>query len=430
MKLKDWDRNLKIRLFGEWLINVLSWAFYPFMAIYFSASFGKSTAGLLLVLSQLISVGANLIGGYCADRFGRRRMMLFASIGEGCTLLLFAFANSPWLESPVLSFICFSALGVCLSFYMPASHAMIADLVPIKYRNEVFAVFYTSMNIAVVLGPLIGSFFFFHYRFELLLFATFASLIVTLLLARYVRETLPQKKSERESTQPKTWYQAVLKQLGDYRIIARDKVFLLYIVAGILVAQTLTQLDLLIALYSTEVVPTQTLFALGDFSIRLEGEKIFAWLLAENGILIVFFTVLVTKWMAKYSERKVFIISSLLFGLGMMFFGATVSIWVMMFAILLFTMGELMVVGIQQGFVARLAPEHMRGQYFAAASLRFAIGRTIAPLAIPLAGWIGFGWGFVVLGCLPFISALLYHAMFEQLKKREAGLQGEVKQSS
>lgn len=34
MKWKDWDRNLKIRLFGEGTMNVLFWAFFPFMTIF------------------------------------------------------------------------------------------------------------------------------------------------------------------------------------------------------------------------------------------------------------------------------------------------------------------------------------------------------------------------------------------------------------
>ncbi|WP_237179162.1 hypothetical protein [Paenibacillus sp. MMS18-CY102] len=39
----------------------------------------KGWTGILLVLSQLLSVFANLVGGYCADRFGRKRMMVFAA---------------------------------------------------------------------------------------------------------------------------------------------------------------------------------------------------------------------------------------------------------------------------------------------------------------------------------------------------------------
>jgi hypothetical protein len=36
MRIRDWDRNLKVRLFGEALINITFWMFFPFMAIYFT----------------------------------------------------------------------------------------------------------------------------------------------------------------------------------------------------------------------------------------------------------------------------------------------------------------------------------------------------------------------------------------------------------
>ena len=78
---------------------------FPFLAIYFAAEFGTSMAGILLVASQVFSVGANLVGGYCADRFGRRTMLFFSATAEGLAFILFAFANSPWLDSPVLSFV-------------------------------------------------------------------------------------------------------------------------------------------------------------------------------------------------------------------------------------------------------------------------------------------------------------------------------------
>ena len=41
MRWKEWDLNLKIRLLGEGMINILFWMFFPFMAIYFAESFGK-----------------------------------------------------------------------------------------------------------------------------------------------------------------------------------------------------------------------------------------------------------------------------------------------------------------------------------------------------------------------------------------------------
>ena len=76
-----------------------------------------------------------------------------------------------------------------------------------------------------------------------------------------------------------------------------------------------------------------------------------------------------------------------------------------------------MTAGLQQSFVSKIAPEHMRGQYFAAASLRFTIGKTIAPISIPLTVWIGYDWTFLILAALAVLSAALYWGMFNLSEK-------------
>lgn len=425
MKWKDWDRNLKVRLLGEFLINLLFWMFFPYMAIYFSDELGKEQAGLLLVASQLVGVVTNLVGGYCADTFGRKKMMVFAGAGQAVSFAVFALANSPWIDSPVLTFIAFTALGLFGSLYWPASHAMIADVVAEKNRTEVFAVFYTSINISVVFGPALGSIFFFDYRFELLLACMIVGIILTFVLQKYIRETVPERKPAlaEENAQPKKWTEVVWNQLKDYRIIAQDKLFLLFILAGVLVAQTFMQLDLLIAVYTTEKVPVQNFFQMGDWSFALSGEKAFGYLVSTNGLLVALFTVFMSKWMSKYKEGNIFVISSLIYGAAMLLYGNTTFIWVLLFAIVLFTIAELMVVGIQESFISKLSPEHMRGQYFAAAGLRFSLGRSLAPLTIPLTMWIGFRWTFFLLFVLTLVAAGLYYIMFRLLDKKNALIQ-------
>lgn len=416
MKLRDWDRNLKIRLFGEGMINVLFWMFFPFMAIYFSDSFGKGMAGLLLVLSQVFGVLANLVGGYCADKYGRKRMMVIAAYGQGITFLLFAYANSPWLDSPMLTFISFSILGIFGALYWPASHAMVADVVDEKDRNTVFAVFYTALNISVVVGPILGGIFFFQYRFGLLLTAAIVSFGVAVVISTFIRETAPEQMDKKLVKDSSTkWYGFMKEQLRDYKVIVQDKVFLLFILAGIFVAQTFMQLDLLIAVYLSESVPEQSVL----FNIQADGKQIFGWLIAENGLLVALLTVYMTTRMNHFKEKTVFIASCFIYTFSMLVFGFTTHVWVLVFAMFLFTMAELMVVGIQEGFVSRLAPEHMRGQYFAAASLRFTIGRTIAPLAIPLTALVGFTWTFSIIGLLAIIAALLYYVMFRLREAKE-----------
>ncbi len=422
MRIRDWDLNLKIRLFGEGANNLLFWMFFPFMAIYFSQSFGKEWAGILLVSTQFISVILGLAGGYCADHFGRKRMMVLSTYGQVLSFLVFALANSPWLHSPVLTFISFTVLGLCGNFYWPASHAMVADMVDEKHRNEIFAVFYTSINISVVLGPIIGGFLFFSARFALLIACMVTSLVVAIVLQKFVRETVVKKEKIVEQ-EKQNWRVYIWHQLSDYRVIAKDRIFLLFIIAGVLVSQTFMQLDLLIAVYTNDVVPRQTLFHLGHWVVQAGGKQIFSWLISENGLLVALFTLAVTKWMTRYQERSAFIGSCMFYGASMLVMALSHNVWVLGSAIILFTVAELMVVSIQEGFVSKLAPKEMRGQYFAASSLRFTMGRMIAPIAIPMTVWIGYFWTFIVLAVLAFVGAGLYGVMFHQRKK---GIQSPV----
>lgn len=418
MKWRDWDINLKVRLLGEGIYNLLFWMYFPFMAIYFAEAFGKQTAGYLLVVSQVAGVAAGLAGGYCADHFGRKRMMVLAGIGETICFVFFTLANSPILTSRFLTFASFSALGMFGQLYWPASHAMIADLVPEKQRAAVFSVFYTSINISVVIGPLLGGLFFFKYRFSFLAVCTVVSAGIVFILQRWIHETGLTKHEKTGQAKSGNWLGYVMKEFADDRIIFRDKIFLVYIIAGVLVAQTSMQLDLLFPVYITEFIKKQTLFSLSSWSFVIGSRETYSWLVAMNGFLVAMLTVLVTKWMQRYKERAVFIMSSCFYGIGMIIFGRTLNIWVMFLAIIFYTAGELMTVGIQDGFVARLAPKHMRARYFAASSLRFSLGRMIAPLAIPVTVWIGYGPTFLILSALAFLSAGLYGIMFTLFEKK------------
>ncbi|MGI2327887.1 MDR family MFS transporter [Planococcus sp. YIM B11945] len=419
MKIRDWDRSLKVRLVGEFFMNTSYWMVFPFLAIYFAEEFGRNTAGLLLIVSQVFSVAANLVGGYCADRFGRRQMLVIASIAQGAAFLLFAFANSPWLESPMLGFAAFTIAGMCGSLYWPASQAMVADVVPEKYRSDVFAIFYTTLNMAVVVGPIAGAVLFFSYRFELLLVVAVISAVLGVILRLYTHETLSEAMVNKWKTETSVgWVGAVGKQFREYGLIFNDRLFLLFIIAGILGAQTFMQLDLLIPVYLKEMIGTQTIASLFNKEWTVTGETSFGFLLAENGLLVALFTVIITRWMVKFREKWVFFMSAALYGVAMFIFPLTTVFWIMVAAMGIFTFAELMVVGLQQSFISKLAPEEMRGQYFAAASMRYTIGRMIAPISIPMTAWFGFGWTFAVLGLLAIASGFVYLLMFQLFEKR------------
>jgi len=418
MHLRDWDRNLKIRLAGETIVNISFWMFFPFLAIYFTDSFGKTIAGGLLIISQAFSVIANLLGGYYADRFGRKKMMVISACIQGIAFVIFGLSSSPWIDSPILGFICFTIVGMFGAIYWPASQAMVADVVPEKYRSSVFAVFYTSINIAVVIGPIIGGIFYKDYRVPLLIGAGIVNIILSIILKIWIAETAPRYQNIREA-EKQNWLRALGAQMKDYRIIIQDRTFLLFIIAGVLVGQTFMQLDLLFPVMVSETISSQPLLSFGEWSLVIENTQAFGMMLAENGLFVALFTIVVTRWMVKFKEKYVFILSSIIYAASIFLFSQTSWIWGMLFAMAVFTLAELMTAGIQQGFISEIAPEDKRGQYFAAASLRFTFSKMLAPLFIPMSAWFGYTWTLMIICLLALLSAVIYYIMFSRMDQNK-----------
>ena len=214
------------------------------------------------------------------------------------------------------------------SLYHPASQAIVADVVPEKDRSTVFSVFYTSINISVVIGPIVGAVLFFNHRFMLLLFSGILFCLVGLAIRLLTEETLPTDVRAQMANGSNNWIQIVVNQMKTYGLIVKDKVFFLFVIAGILLAQTYMQLDMLIPVYMKDAIDKQVLGTLFNREWTITGEGSFGILLSENGLLVVLFTVFVTKWMTKYPEKWVFFLSSFIYAVAMLIFPMTANFWV------------------------------------------------------------------------------------------------------
>lgn len=415
MRFSSWDINLKVRLYGEAFVDISFWMIFPFLTLYFSETLGRATAGLLLIISQIITAFTGLLGGFLADKYGRKRMLLVAISGEIAAFILFAFARSSLIDSPLLVLVAFTGVSISGSLYQPAAQAMIADVVPEKDRAYIFSIFYTMLNIAVVVGPLLGAVFFITYPVQTICTIIFFETILLIALAKLTHETLPQttmKKTASKQTIP-----SVLKeQFSSYKVVLRDKLFLWFIVAGILTTQTIMQIDMLFPLYIKEVIPTTVNF----LRLSLTGEQVFAISLAINGFIVALTAIVMTKWLARYKEGLIFVLSCSFYALGLLIFGSSLSVWQFFIAMIIFSFAEVMVVGFQQSFVARIAPIENRAIYFSASGLRNTIGRVVAPLMVTLSVAIGYLPTFIVMALLVLIAAVIYYRLFkyEELHQR------------
>lgn len=367
-----WTRNLKVRLCGETIFNIFYWMYFPFIAIYFSQSLGLAWAGILMMVPPVLSLIAGLIGGSFADRFGRKRMMLWGVGIQFTMFILFAMSSIIWLD-----YLAFLGITIGKGLYKPASDAMVADTVSSEQRKEVFATFLTGSNLGTVIGPILGAWLFFDYR-DLLLWSCASVLMIYLVFIYFwVEETLTSTSNE--------GLFSPIKQLKDYIIILKDKKFSYYLLAGIFSVIAIMQLDLYLSVYIYDYVPNQTIVSFVNY--ELSSEDVLGYILGINGVLFVIFVLPVTKWLKGWSDKKVFILSCLLAGFGMFAVGFTTNIWILSLLTIIFTFGEIVRAPVLYNFVSEYAPDNARGQYMAASNMQFTIGRLLAPIPVFLAAF-------------------------------------------
>ncbi|MDU4698529.1 MULTISPECIES: MDR family MFS transporter [Paenibacillus] len=414
MQLRIWDANLKIRLVGEALFNLLFWMYFPFIAVYFGTALGNRTAGLLMALPPLFSMVGNLVGGALADRIGRRPVMLAGALIQALMFVLFAVSSSHLIE-----YLAYIGIGLGGAAYRPASSAMVADLVPAEHRRQVFATFTTANNLGAVLGPALGAVFFFRYRQELLW--TCAGILLLYFIAIYfvIRETKPFAALGEEPAKPVSLPRFFHEQWKGYGVILRDRVFFVYLLAGVFALVPIMQLDLYLAVYLSNEVPAQALFQWGRGALTLSGKEVYGWILGFNGLLFVLFVLPITKWLRHWKERDIFVMSALLSGGGTFAVGLNPQLWYLFAVTILYTLGEMIRMPVTQSFISRYAPEQARGQYMGADNLQYTFGRMLAPITVTLSAWLPPMGVFTVILVFAFVSVGFYLQLYRMAPEPE-----------
>ena len=96
MRIRDFHRNIKIRLVVFLFFGTVQFTTIPFMAIYFDQHFGMVLTGILLSISTIFSLVSGAVGGFYADRVGRKRLMVVSEAIFFLAYFAMAIANSPF----------------------------------------------------------------------------------------------------------------------------------------------------------------------------------------------------------------------------------------------------------------------------------------------------------------------------------------------
>ncbi|MFX1486294.1 MAG: MFS transporter [Promethearchaeota archaeon] len=144
---------------GNYLVLLISWILMDFAGElpgtyyqdYVIILGGSATIlGLIAMVSFLCIASVQFLGGYMADRYGRRKLIVVMTFGVAFSYIFYAIAPS-W------HFILIgAAIQNLVLLYQPALFAMMADSVPPEKRGTGFSILNLIMNVATTPGPAVA----------------------------------------------------------------------------------------------------------------------------------------------------------------------------------------------------------------------------------------------------------------------------------
>lgn len=367
---------------GSGMVAIARGMSLTFLAIRLQQDFalGPAAIGVLIGAGPLLGAAVSPFAGTISDRIGRRIVLTMALLFAGAGLVGLGLAQS--VAAFALAHIVSS---VAAAVYEPVSRALMSDAAPEKLRLRVFSWRYLVINAGWAVGPMIGIAIgansplpfviagIVHFAFSAAIFV-----IVPNIAAR--------SANERDTAQAPGF-----RRLG---AALRDRRLLFYVGGGILLMAVYGQWSVTLSQYLTTNLA--------------EGMKIFALLVTTNAAVVVLATAPARYLIERIGPLRAMVLGCLLFVGGELGFAISTSATMLIGFMVLFTIGEVLVVPSEYVLVDRISNDDNRGAYFGAHSL-CSVGNFLGPLLGGLAlGALGGQGMFLLFAILSAGSALLF----------------------
>jgi MFS family permease len=331
-------------------------------------------SGLVVSFYGIGNVVAAAVGGWVADRFGRRNALALSMFGSAATLLLLSQA-----ASLPLIIVLTTLAGLTGEMYRPAAAALITDLTPAGERIPAFALNRLAINAGFAAGPAVAGLLAEHSFFLLFLGDALTSVAFGVICLVALPEGVRvRRKDERRG-------EAI-------RTMVHDRLFLFFLISSVLGAFVYFQ--------------SQTTFPLHVKASGLSDAD-YGLLISLNGLAIVLLELPLVAITRRFPYRPVLALGSVLVGLGFALNAVANDMPELAFAVLVWTLGEIIYAPVASAYVADIAPEHLRGRYQGAWGLTWGLAFVLAPaLGAAIFAWSPDGlW--LTCGLLGLLAALL-----------------------
>jgi MFS family permease len=383
--MSDEKQRLNYVLFlvaGAGLVNVARAMTLSFLAIKLQQSFGLGPAmiGMLLGIGPLVGAVAAPFAGSLSDKVGRKTVLTLTLLSMALAMVGMGVAET------VLAF-CLAQIvaAVAIAINEPISRALMSDVCPEPLRLKYFSWRYTAINFGFAVGPLIGIA---AGAASTTLFIIAGIVYALFALALHLLKVPLHRSAAEPASAPG------LSVLESIRTAIRDPRLAFFVGGG----------TLLIAVYG-QWSATLAPYLSGSIA---GGVEIFAYIVSINGAVVLIGNPFARRFIERAGALNALVIGCLLFLAGELGFLVSSGLWGLAISMVVFTIGEILVVPSEYMLVDGISNDRNRGSYFGAHSFS-TVGNFVGPtLGGLMLGAFGGPGMFLLFAGFAVISAILF----------------------
>ncbi|MEZ9367579.1 MFS transporter [Shewanella sp. 10N.286.51.B2] len=401
-RVKQFPLLMWILLFGSFITRGSYYMVWPFLAVILYDRFALSATevGLILSSAALVSVFTSFIGSALSDRIGRHKLMYMTGV-----LYIISFSLLAQVDSVNGYVVVMTLCSIATSIWRPLTSAVIGDIIHDKQTRELaMQSLYFIVNVGCAVGPMLGIWL--GLTGKQSSFYITAGAFVVLLIMLYWGFSHQSNIDSAINTADKEAHSGVTKPVAKetrqqvFAILKQDKLFQCLILANTLCMFIYSQMDSSLIQYLTRAGAPDLL--------ALISSMIFT-----NALVIISTQFILLKLMAKYSliQRIQFGLILLMCSQVWLALNPVDLFWGWIGAVVVMSLAETILFPTMNVHIDRLAPQHLRGAYFGAASFS-EIGFAMAPLGGGIIlDLLGGPWLFMIGAVLCVVVIYLYRIL-------------------
>lgn len=358
MKWKEIPKPIKVRLITSFFNRAVSFSIMPFMALLFVKAFNEVIAGAFLIAMVFVSFITNLLGGYLADRFSRKRLLVTTSALTALTFITMTISLT--LDWMLLFMVIYAVFSVTSNLGRPAMGAIIIDATTKENRQAVYTLDYWLINLSIAIGTALGGWLYVSNQLLLFWILSFTSSVLPIAYYLFLDDT------------PRTWQRQKLRGVitdifTSYQLAWRDRPFVKVVFGSMCILAAEFSMGSYVAVRLADSFEP---LSFAGWSIN--GVRMMSIINIENTLLVVTLTFVVQQLAKRLSPRRTLAAGLMLYTIGYVVVTSANSMTALMLFIFIATIGELLYSPVLNTQKANMMPADQRGAYSAFAGTSFA----------------------------------------------------------